>query len=64
LNPKQWRLDMWAPFAGLMGFLFVAFGVGGIENSVTDGELFYSCVWSVIGLVMMWIGVNELKENS
>ena len=55
---------MWATFAGVIGFLFVAFGVGGIENSVTNGELFYSCVWSVIGLVMMWIGVSELKENS
>jgi hypothetical protein len=52
---------MWAGFAGIVGFLFVAFGIGGIENSVTDGELFYSCVWSMIGLVILWIGVIELK---
>jgi Na+/melibiose symporter-like transporter len=55
---------MFATIGGVIGFLFVAFGVGGIENSVTNGELFYSCVWCVIGLVMMWIGVSELKENS
>jgi len=48
---------------GFLGFLLTAFGVGGIENSINDGELFGSMVVSITGLAIMYCGVIALKVS-
>ena len=47
-------------FTGLMTTLF---GVGGVENSVTDAELITALVVAVVGLLIMWAGTLLLKHN-
>lgn len=46
-----------------IGLLLTALGVGGIDDSVTDADLWLSTAASVIGLVMMWAGVVIIKAN-
>ncbi len=46
-----------------VGLLLTALGVGGIDDSVTDADLWLSTAASVIGLVMMWAGVVIIKAN-
>ena len=50
-----------AGILGFLGFLLTAFGVGGIENSINDGELFGSMVVSITGLAIMYCAVAALK---
>ena len=47
--------------AAVLGFLLTAFGVGGIENSINDSELFGSMVVSITGLAIMYCAVAALK---
>ena len=50
-----------AGILGFLGFLLTAFGLGGIENSINDGELFGSMVVSITGLAIMYCAVAALK---
>jgi hypothetical protein len=52
-----------AGILGFLGFLLTAFGVGGIENSISDGELFGSMVVSITGLAIMYCAVAALKVS-
>ncbi len=52
-----------AGILAFLGFLLTAFGVGGIENSINDGELFGSMVVSITGLAIMYCGVIALKVS-
>jgi hypothetical protein len=52
-----------AGILGILGFLMTAFGVGGIENSITDSELFGSMVVSITGLAIMYCAVAALKVS-
>ena len=52
-----------AAILGFLGFLLTAFGVGGVENSITDGELLGSVVVSITGLAIMYCGVAALKVS-
>ena len=52
-----------AGILGILGFLLTAFGVGGIENSITDSELFGSMLVSVTGLAIMYCAVAALKVS-
>jgi uncharacterized membrane protein YgdD (TMEM256/DUF423 family) len=52
-----------AGILGFLGFLLTAFGVGGIENSINDGELFGSMLVSITGLAIMYCGVAALKVS-
>jgi len=47
----------------VVGLLLTALGVGGIDDSVTDADLWLSTAASVIGLVMMWAGVVIIRAN-
>ena len=38
----------------IAGLLLTMLGVGGVENSITDSELFSSVVVSVLGLLAMY----------
>jgi uncharacterized membrane protein YgdD (TMEM256/DUF423 family) len=50
-----------AGILGFLGFLLTAFGVGGIENSINDGELLGSMLVSITGLAIMYCAVAALK---
>ena len=52
-----------AGILGILGFLMTAFGVGGIENSITDSELFGSMLVGVTGLAIMYCAVSALKVS-
>ena len=52
-----------AAILGILGFLLTAFGVGGVENSITDGELMGSVLVSITGLAIMYCAVTALKIN-
>jgi len=52
-----------AAVLGFLGFLLTAFGVGGIENSINDGELFGSVVVSITGLAIMYCAIAALKVS-
>ena len=52
-----------AAVLGFLGFLLTAFGVGGVENSINDAELFGSVVVSVTGLALMYCAIAALKVS-
>ena len=52
-----------AGILGFLGFLLTAFGVGGIEQSITDYELFGAMVVSITGLAIMYCAVAALKVS-
>ena len=52
-----------AAFLGFLGFLLTAFGVGGIENSITNSELMGSMLVSITGLCIMYCSVAALKVS-
>jgi uncharacterized membrane protein YgdD (TMEM256/DUF423 family) len=52
-----------AAILAFLGFLLTAFGMGGIENSINDGELFGSVVVSITGLALMYCAVAALKVS-
>ena len=52
-----------AAVLGFLGFLLTAFGVGGIEQSITDAELFGAMVVSCVGLAIMYATVAALKVS-
>ena len=47
----------------LLGFLFTAGGVGGIENSTDNVTLVQSVAVSILGLVLMLIATSMVNEN-
>ena len=52
-----------AGILGFLGFLLTAFGVGGIEQSISDGELMASMLVSITGLAIMYCAVAALKVS-
>lgn len=52
-----------AAILGFLGFLLTAFGVGGIENSITNSELFGAMLVSITGLAIMYCAVAALKVS-
>jgi hypothetical protein len=47
----------------ILGILIVGFGMGGVEHSETDLELFYASLVAAFGLLVMWAGVPVVKEQ-
>ena len=52
-----------AAVLGFLGFLLTAFGVGGIESSITDSELLGAMLVSITGLAIMYAAVAALKVS-
>ena len=52
-----------AAILGILGFLLTAFGVGGVENSISDSELFGSMIVSITGLAIMYCAIAALKVS-
>ena len=49
-------------FVAMLGLILTMFGVGGIEQSITNTELLSSLAVSVLGLALMAVGVLALKQ--
>jgi hypothetical protein len=49
-------------FVAMLGLILTMFGVGGIEQSITNTELLSSLAVSVLGLALMAVGVLALKR--
>jgi hypothetical protein len=45
----------------VMGLIFTLFGVGGIEQSITNTELVASLAVSVVGMAIMYCGTLALR---
>jgi hypothetical protein len=54
--------DSTAMAMAMFGLLLTMFGVGGVENSITDTELFSSLAVSVVGLAIMYCGTLALRR--
>ena len=52
-----------AGILAFLGFLLTAFGVGGIEQSISDGELMASMLVSITGLAIMYCAVIALRVS-
>lgn len=52
-----------AGILGFLGFLLTAFGVGGIETSMTNAELISAMCVSIVGLAIMYCSVAALKVS-
>ena len=49
-------------FCFIVGFLLTLGGVGGVEGSVTDSELYSAVLVSVVGLLITWAGTTMMKR--
>jgi hypothetical protein len=49
-------------FVAMLGLILTMFGVGGIEQSITNTELLSSLAVSVLGMALMAVGVLALKR--
>lgn len=48
----------------MLGFLLVASGVGGIDASQTDTELFVCALSAALGLMLMHSALRNVEEKS
>ena len=46
----------------ILGLIIVMGGVGGVEHSQTDLDLFYSALIASFGVLVMYSGVEFVKE--
>ncbi len=53
-----------AMFLVFTGLILTMFGVGGVENSVTDTELGSSVAVSLVGTLIMWAGTLGLRNSN
>jgi hypothetical protein len=51
-------------FLVVVGLILTMLGVGGVENSITDGELLGSVLASLVGTLIMWAGTLGLRNSS
>ncbi len=51
-------------FLFIMGLLMTGFGVGGVEQSISNYELFASVVTALTGLSIMGCGVLAIKTQN
>ena len=54
--------DSTAMALAMFGLLLTMLGVGGVENSITNAELFSSLAVSVVGLGLMYCGTLALRR--
>jgi hypothetical protein len=45
------------------GLILTMFGVGGVENSVSDPDLGLSTLVAVVGLIVMWTGTRLINQE-
>ena len=47
----------------MLGLLMTMFGVGGVENSITDLELMSAVAVSALGLLIMYVGTLGMNVS-
>ncbi len=50
-------------FFMMLGLVLTMFGVGGVENSITNTELLSSLAVSGLGLLLMWVATLMLRAE-
>ena len=50
-------------FFMMLGLVLTMFGVGGVENSITNTELLSSLAVSALGLLLMWVATLMLRAQ-
>ena len=53
-----------AMFLLVTGILVTAFGVGGVESSITDLELLSAVTVAMVGTLIMWAGTLGLRNQA
>ncbi len=48
----------------ILGLILTMFGVGGVENSLTDLQLLSSIAVSAVGLLIMYVGTLGVRNGS
>lgn len=48
----------------MFGLLLTMFGVGGVENSITNRELLMSVAVSALGLGLMYVGTLGVRNGA
>jgi hypothetical protein len=48
----------------ILGLVLTMFGVGGVENSLTDLQLLSSVAVAAVGLLIMWVGTLGVRNGS
>ena len=52
-----------AMFMFMLGLLITMFGVGGVENSITNTELISALAVSAVGLAIMYVGTLAVRNG-
>jgi len=52
-----------AMFLVITGMILTMFGVGGVENSITNTELLGALAVSVVGLLIMYAGTVAIRVS-
>jgi len=47
----------------MLGLVLTMFGVGGVENSMTNVELLQSLAVSALGLLFMWVATLMMRAQ-
>lgn len=50
-------------FLFITGFIVVGFGVGGVEQSITNTELAQAAIVATVGLLIMWCGQLMITQE-
>jgi len=50
-------------FLFVTGLITTAFGVGGVENSITNSELLSALAVSITGLGIMWCSTLMMRQE-
>lgn len=48
----------------ILGLMVTMAGVGGVENSVENSELFSAVAVSLLGLTLMYVSTNIMKHDA
>lgn len=51
-------------FVFIVGFITTAFGVGGVENSITNTELAQATMVAMVGLAIMGCGTQLVSREA
>ena len=45
----------------IFGLILTMFGVGGVENSISNADMITSTLVSIVGLSIMWVGTMAVR---
>lgn len=45
----------------IFGLILTMFGMGGVENSLTNADMITATIVSIVGLMIMWVGTMAIR---